>query len=187
MVMNIEKMTILFFVIAIGLAAATSVNAGLVTSDSAPNDVSQLPNVEVLCSAPNDLSDLLNAEYFTCELTPTEKITVAELTFKNIRSRTKERDSRRFFNEGIGKNLAVQSLLLSHLSGSLFGKPQNFNLVTNFDKLGFWNASSNYTETTSDTDQVNLELKIDPNYNGSYDMTPAINTETQLQIFHHSP
>lgn len=184
MVMNKKEIRILILSIALSLAGAASANAGLVSLHSASNDVSQLPHAEVLCSAPNDLSDLFNAEYFTCELTPNEKITVAELTFKNIRSRTKERDNRRFFNESIGKNSAVQGLLLSCLSGSLF----DFSIVTNIDKHGFWNVSSNYAGTTPGTDQVNYEFKSDPNSNNNnYDMTPAIDTDTRFQIYHRSP
>jgi hypothetical protein len=48
--------------------------------------------------------------------------------------------------------------------------------------------NNDYAKTTPDTNQANLELKIDPNYIDSYDIKPAINTEpqTRTQIYHHS-
>jgi hypothetical protein len=94
--MKNRQTIILLCLIAIGLVAAISANAGLIMSHSTPNDMSKLPQV-----------DVLNA----------------------------------------------------------------------------------YAKTTPDTDQANLELKIDPNYIDSYDIKPAINTEpqTRTQIYHHSP
>jgi len=113
----------------IGLAAVTSVNAGLMVHHSTPNDLPDRPDLAAFCSTPNDLSELSGAEYFTCALVPNEKITVAALVFTSTRGRTKERDDRWFINQGLGSWRA-----------SLAGKPQNRNTAIDFDKLGLWNV-----------------------------------------------
>jgi hypothetical protein len=65
---------------------------------------------------------------------------------------------------------------------SLHSTPNDVSKLPQVDVL---NA---YAKTTPDTNQANLELKIDPNYIDSYDIKPAINTEpqTRTQIYHHS-
>jgi hypothetical protein len=150
----------LLCLIAIGLVAAISANAGLVTSRSMPNNVSELPHAEILLSAPNDLSDLSQTEYVTNPtLTPNEKITVAALISTNTQSRTKERDNRLFINQDVGKT-------------------QNFNMAIDFDKLGFWKTLSAYAETIHGTGQANFELRIDPDCNDyPEDVAPVIITE----------
>jgi hypothetical protein len=159
--MNKKEIRTLVLAIALSLAAATSVNAGFVELYSTPNDLpdmsyllelystpNSLPDIPYLLdlySTPNDLPSPLYTEYFTCALLPNEKITVAALMFTNTRSKTKERDDRGFINQGVGK-------------------PQNFNVATDFYKLGFWNVLSASAETTHGTYQANLELKITPIY-----------------------
>ena len=170
----------LLFAIAMSLAAAASANAGLTALHSAPNDLPNMSRLAALYSTPNDLPDPLNAEYFAWALSPNEKITVAALMFINTRGRTKERDDRLFINQGIGNNFAVQNILMSNRLDSLGGKPQNLNTIIDFGKLGFWDVLSAYAKTTPGTDQADLEIKIDPDYNDiSYDPKPVIDTETR--------
>jgi hypothetical protein len=186
--MNKKKMGILLFAIALGLAAATSANAGLIMSHSTPNDVPELSRVEALHSAPNDLSDLPHTEYFTnLTLTPNEKITGTAMAFTNTPDWTKENNDRMSVNQGISNNAAVRSILMSNRLDSLGGKSQKFNTVVDFGKLGLWDVLNAYAETKPDTDQADLEFKITPDYNDlSYDLKPAIDTETRIQIYHHS-
>jgi hypothetical protein len=188
MVMKNRQTITLLCVIAIGLVAATSANAGLVAIHSTPNDLSDLPRLEAIYSAPNDLSGLLYAEYFTLALAPNEKITGAALTLTNIRDCIKESDSRLFINRGVSNNFAGQGKLMSNIPDWLGGKPQNFNTAIDFGALEFSDVLNACAETTPSMNQANLEFKIDPNYNDfSYDLKPAINTETRTPAYHHSP
>lgn len=178
----------LLFAIAMGLAIAASANAGLIISHSTPNDVPELSRVEALHSAPNNLSDLPHTEHLTSlTLTPNEKITGTAMAFTNTPDWTKESDDRMSVNQGISNNAAVRSILMSNRLDSLGGKSQKFNTVVDFGKLGLWDVLSVYAETELDTDQAGLEFKIDPDSNDlSYDLKPVIDTETRVQIYHHS-
>lgn len=184
-VMNNRRTMTLFCAIAIGLVAATSANAGLVMLHSAPND---LPKLSHLDSAPNDLSNVPGAKYYTVAITPNEKITGAALRFTNIPGRTRESDNRLFVNQSVGNNFAGQGRLISNRPDWLGGKLQNLNMANDFSKTGLYDIFSVYSDIAPDTDQANLEFKIAPDSNDlSYDLKPAINTEVQTQIYHHSP
>jgi hypothetical protein len=158
-------MRTLLFVIAFGLAATTSANAGLTVFRPTPNDLSELPH----------------AEYFTWGINFTlpsnEKITGAVLTFTNIWDWVKESDDHLFIhlldnpkagvtsyvdNQGGGDNFAKQGKLVSSWSDSAGGKPRNFNLVLDFGKLGLLDALNAYATTKPGKGKANFGFGIDP-------------------------
>jgi hypothetical protein len=163
--MKRREMGILLFVIAIGLAATTSANAGLTT----------------FRPTPNNLSDLPHAEYFTWginfNLQPNEKITGAVLTFTNIWDWVKETDDHLFVhlldnpnagvisyvdNQGGGDNFAGQGKLVSNWSDPAGGSPRNFNLVLDFGKLGLLDTLNSYAKTLPANGRANFGFGIDP-------------------------
>jgi hypothetical protein len=175
--MKNRYMGILFCAIAIGLVAATYANAGLTLLYPTPNDLPNLTNLPMLHSTPNDLPGLLRTKHFTLVLVPNEKIIDAALTFINILDWTKESDEHIFINHGISDNLAVHSTLVNNLSASLSDKPQHFDTVIDFGKLGLLDTLNAYAKTAG-TGQANFEFRIDPDCNDYHDdVTPAIITE----------
>ena len=183
-----KKMRTLLCAIAIGLSAATSANAGLITFHPTPNDLSDLPH----------------AEYFTWGINFTlaqdEKITAATLTFTNIWDWTKESDDRLFVhlldniksgsrsyidNQGGGDNFAGQGTLVSNWSDPVGGKSRNFDLVLDFGSLGLLDTLNSFAETTPGKDKANFGFGIDPDchyYNDG--VTFTITTETTIPINH---
>jgi hypothetical protein len=186
--MKTKQIITLLCAFGIGLVATTSANAGLAVLYSTPNDVSELSSMEMLHSAPNDLPDLFHAEYFTWVSGPNEKIIGEVLMVTKSRDWTKESNYYKFINHRVGNNFAGQVKLMSRRSDFLDGKPQNFNMITDFGKLGFWNILSAYAETAPGTNQATSEFRIDPKYNDfNYDVTLSITTEAQTPAVHHSP
>jgi hypothetical protein len=170
------------------LAAGTTANAGLVTFQPAPNDLSDLPH----------------DSYFTWGINFTlaqdEKITTATLTFTNIWDWTKESNDHLFVHlldniksgsrsyvdyQGGGDNFAGQGMLVSNWSDPVGGKSQNFNLVLDFGSLGLLDALNNYALTMPGKNRVSFGFGIDPDchyYNDS--VTFTMTTETTTPIIH---
>ncbi|MGD0572935.1 MAG: PEP-CTERM sorting domain-containing protein [Sedimentisphaerales bacterium] len=163
--MKKREMGTLLCVIALGLASATSANAGMVVFSPTPNNLTVLPH----------------AEYFTWGINFTlpsnEKITDAVLTFTNIWDWTKESDDHLFIhlldnpkagvttyvdNGGEGDNFAGQGKLVSNWSDPAGGSPRNFNLVLDFGKLGLLDALNAYLKTIPGKGKANFGFGIDP-------------------------
>jgi hypothetical protein len=186
--MKKREMRIVFCAIALAIAAHSSANAGLVTFNPTPNNLSELPH----------------AEYFTWginyTLAPDEKITAATLTFTNIWDWTQENNDHLFVhlldniksgsrsyvdNQGGGDNFAGQGALVSSWSDPNGGKSSHFDLVLNFDKLGLLGTLNNYAQTKPGKNKVNFGFGIDPDchyYNDG--VTFTITTETTTPIIH---
>jgi hypothetical protein len=186
--MKEREMRILVCAIALGLAAVTSANAGLVVFHPTPNNLSELPH----------------AKYFTWginfTLAPDEKITGAVLTFNNIWDWTKENNDHLYVhlldniksgsrsyvdNQGGGDNFAGQGAFVSNWSDPFGGKSRNFNLVLDFSSLGLLGVLNNYAQTTPGKNKANFGFGIDPDchyYNNG--VTFTITTETTTPIIH---
>lgn len=178
--MEKREMGALLFAIAIGLVAATSANAGLVS----------------LYSVPNDLPELSDVEYFTCGIyfnNASDKITTGEMpTFANIRGWNSESDDDLFVHmpdniKWDSKNYIVIRSGGDNSAGNwpapLGGKPQNFNLLIGFGEPRFLSVLNAYAKTIPGTGKVNFGFGIDHDRNYYNDgMTSTINTETQTPI-----
>jgi hypothetical protein len=182
------EMRILLCAIALSLAAAASANAGLVTFQPTPNDLSDLPHTEYFTWGIN----------FT--LAPNEKITGAALTFNNIWDWTKENNDHLFVhlldniksgsrsyvdNQGGGDNFASKGPLVGDWSDQFGGKPRNFNLVFDFSSPGLLNVLNNFAETIPGKNKANFGFGIDPDCHYHNDgVTFTITTETTTPIIH---
>jgi hypothetical protein len=164
------------------LAAAASVNAGLVTFHPTPYDLSELPH----------------AEYFTWginfTLAPNEKITSAILTFNNIWDWTKEDNDHLFVhlldnpkagsisyidNEGGGDNFAGKGPLVGNWSDSAGGKSRHYDLVFDFGSPGLLDSLNTFAGTIPVTGKANFGFGIDPDchyYNDGVKFTLTIET-----------
>lgn len=200
--MKKNEMAVLLLAIAIGLVAATSANAGLVMRHSTPNDLPKLPQLIVYRSTPNDLPELSHAEYYATGInstsTPNEITTDKVTTLANIWGWTSESGNHLFDNLKSGAKSHIdnqsggdcftnKSPLAGDWSNLICGKPQNFNPVFDFGSPVLPDMHNNLAETIPGTDKAN-GFKLDPDYNDfSYDITPAITTETKTPATRHSP
>jgi hypothetical protein len=186
--MKKREMRTLLCVVALGLSAAISANAGLVTFQPTPNDLSELPH----------------DYYFTWGINFTiaqdEKITAATLTFTNIWDWTTESSDHLFVhlldniksgsrsyvdNQGGGDNFAGQGSLVGDWSDPLGGESRNFDLVFDFGSLGLLDTLNSFAQTAPGKNKVNFGFGIDPDchyYNNG--VTFAITTETETSIGH---
>jgi hypothetical protein len=186
--MKKREMRTLLCAIALGLAAATSANAGLT----------------VFQPTPNDLSDLPHEYYFTWGINLTlaqdEKITAAKLTFTNIWDWTKESGDHLFVhlldniksgsrsyvdNQGGGDNFAGKGALVGDWSDPVGGKSQNFDLVFDFGSLELLGVLKDFALTAPGKNKVNFGFGIDPDchyYNDG--VTFTMTTETTCPIIH---
>ena len=182
--MKKRNIGILLCIIAAGLSAATSANAGTATLTFQPT--------------PDNLWNLPHDEYFTWginfNLAPNEIITSAVLTFTNIWDSTAENNDHLyvhlldnpkagvttyFDNGGEKDSFAGQGVLIADWSDPTGGCSQNFNLVIDFGKLGLLNILNAYAETKPGMGQANFGFGIDPDchyYNNG--ITFTITTQT---------
>jgi hypothetical protein len=183
-----REMRILLCVIALGLSTVVPANAGLVTFQPTPNDLSELPH----------------AYYFTWginfTLAPDEKITSATLTFTNIWDWTVENNDHLFVhlldniksgsrsyldNQGGGDNFTGKGPLVGDWSDPAGGESQNFDLVLDFGSLGLLDALNSFARTAPGKNKVNFGFGIDPDchyYNDGVIFT--MTTETGTPIIH---
>jgi hypothetical protein len=186
--MKKREMRIILCVIAMVLFAAVSANAGLVTFQPTPNDLSELPHDYYFTWGIN----------FT--LAPDEQITAATLTFTNIWDWTTENNDHLFVhlldniksgsrsyidNQGGGDNFAGKGLLVGDWSDPNGSEPRNFDLVFDFGSLGLLDALNSFAQTTPGKNKVNFGFGIDPDchyYNDG--VTFTMTTEIGTPIIH---
>jgi hypothetical protein len=186
--MKKREMKTLVCAIALGLLAAASANAGLVTFKPTPNDLSERPHEYYFTWGIN----------FT--LAPDEKITAATLTFKNIWDWTKENndhlyihlldniksDSRSYVdNQGGGDNFAGLGMLVDNWSDPNGGKSRNFDLVLDFGSLGLLGTLNNFAQTAPGIGKANFGFGIDPDCHYFNDgVSFIVKTEPKCPIIH---